>query len=121
MKYRSHNAATDANQPEIVKALRDRGALVVILGTPVDLLVGYREAWVLAEVKSSRRAKVQQSQKDFLEQAQKHHVPMVFLHDQHDVDYWFPDTSRSPSDVILSTPGKDTDATSGTSNTKHGR
>jgi len=44
-------ARTDANQPDIVKALRKVGATVFVIGRPVDLLVGYRNKnWIL-EVK----------------------------------------------------------------------
>jgi len=52
---RGHRGRVDANQPEIVKALRDVGATVVSLarigdGCP-DLLVGYRGRTLLLEVK----------------------------------------------------------------------
>jgi len=38
-----HGAATDANQQEIIDALKKIGCSVVVIGTPVDLLVGYRK------------------------------------------------------------------------------
>ena len=41
----------DANQAQIVSALRAAGANVWILGLPVDLLVGYKGHTVLMEVK----------------------------------------------------------------------
>lgn len=41
----------DANEPEIVAALQAVGATVVRLDKPVDLLVGYRGANYLIEVK----------------------------------------------------------------------
>ena len=49
-------AKRDKNEPEIVQALRDRGASVTPLsagGVP-DLLVGYRGVNLLFEVKSER-------------------------------------------------------------------
>ena len=45
-------AKTDANQKEIVDALKKIGAGVVVLGRPVDLLVGFRARNFLLEVKS---------------------------------------------------------------------
>lgn len=51
MSIHRHAAKSDANQPAIVKALRDMGAQVVIIREPVDLLIGTRGEWKLAEVK----------------------------------------------------------------------
>ena len=42
----------DSNQKEIVDALRKIGCTVVVIGTPVDLLVGYRARNFLIECKS---------------------------------------------------------------------
>ncbi len=103
-------ARTDANQAVIVRELRDRGALVILLGQPVDLLVGYRGAWALVEVKAGPRSKIQPSQKAFLEQCQLHGVPCLLFDDLDDVDYWFP----------LPAPGEDTRAASESSNTEYG-
>jgi len=47
-----HAARVDANQAEIVQALRTAGAYVWIIGLPVDLLVGYRGRTVLMECKT---------------------------------------------------------------------
>lgn len=44
-------ARVDANQDEVVKALRKIGAAVYIIGLPLDLLVAYRGRTLLAEVK----------------------------------------------------------------------
>lgn len=54
-----HAARTDANQPEIVSALRAVGAEVTDLssvgqGVP-DLLVSFRGGWHLIEVKDGRK------------------------------------------------------------------
>ncbi len=47
--------AVDANQPDIVAALRAVGASVEIIGRPVDLLVGYQgKTWVM-EVKDGEK------------------------------------------------------------------
>jgi hypothetical protein len=55
-------AKVDANQPAIVKALRDIGATVQHLhmvgdGCP-DILVGFRGRTYLMEIKASKRAKL---------------------------------------------------------------
>lgn len=47
-KYRQR---VDGNQAEIVKALRQVGCSVIVIGKPVDLLVGYRAHNFLIEVK----------------------------------------------------------------------
>ena len=89
MSYRSHNAR-DVNQPEIVAALRERGAYVVEIEHPVDLLVGYNGFWHLVEVKSGPKAKIQPSQKKFAQHCQDHNLGCIFLMSLGDVDYWFP-------------------------------
>ena len=58
----------DANQQEIVDALRKIGADVFIIGRPVDLLVGYRKRNFLLEVKTetAKPRKDQQKQRDWI-------------------------------------------------------
>jgi len=46
-----HAARVDANQGEIVAALRASGASVFVLKLPVDLLVGYAGKTALVEIK----------------------------------------------------------------------
>ena len=46
-----HAARVDANQDQVVTALRAAGAYVWIIGLPVDLLVGYKGRTILMEVK----------------------------------------------------------------------
>jgi hypothetical protein len=58
-------ARVDANQAEIVKALRDAGAYVWIIGLPVDLLVGYNNHTFLVEVKDGPRKRLTALQQDF--------------------------------------------------------
>ena len=57
----------DANQTQIVSALRGAGAYVWIIGLPVDLLVGYKNRTILVEIKSSSKSKLTALQKDFFE------------------------------------------------------
>lgn len=45
-------ARVDANQAEIVAALRKAGASVWFIGLPVDLLVGFQGKTMLMEVKT---------------------------------------------------------------------
>ena len=62
-----HAARTDANQEEIVKALRAIGAQVVYIKEPVDLLVGFRGTTHLMEVKDSN-GRLTKQQAEFLAQ-----------------------------------------------------
>lgn len=55
-----HAARTDRNQAEIVAALRDAGALVWVIGLPVDLLVGYRGRLCLMECKDGAKSSSRQ-------------------------------------------------------------
>ena len=65
-------ARVDANQSDIVAALRQAGASVWIIGLPVDLLVGYAGRTALVEVKTTtgkrepKPSKHTQLQKDFM-------------------------------------------------------
>jgi len=58
-------ARIDQNQQEIVKALRDAGAYVWIIGLPVDLLVGYKNHTFLVEIKDGPKKKLTKLQEGF--------------------------------------------------------
>ena len=60
-------AKVDANQTQIVSALRAAGAYVWIIGLPVDLLVGYRGHTFLVEIKSGSKRRFTALQADFFE------------------------------------------------------
>ncbi len=60
-------ARVDANQDQIVSALRSAGAYVWIIGLPVDLLVGYKGKTILVEVKSGSKKRLTKLQADFFE------------------------------------------------------
>lgn len=60
-------ARVDANQDQIVSALRAAGAYVWIIGLPVDLLVGFRGHTFLVECKSGSRRRFTALQADFFE------------------------------------------------------
>ena len=51
MMVTRRDARTDANQPEILEALRKVGAWAKYIKWPLDLLVGFRGALTLMEVK----------------------------------------------------------------------
>jgi hypothetical protein len=56
----------DLNQQEIVNALRKIGCSVVVIGTPVDLLVGFRAKTFLFEVKRPGEKPRTKAQREFL-------------------------------------------------------
>ena len=60
-------ARVDANQEQIVSALRGAGAYVWIIGLPVDLLVGYKNHTFLVELKSGPKKRLTKLQADFFE------------------------------------------------------
>ena len=57
----------DANQDQIVSALRAAGAYVWIIGLPVDLLVGYKGHTFLVEVKDGSKKRLTALQEDFFQ------------------------------------------------------
>ena len=60
-------ARVDANQDQIVSALRAAGAYVWIIGLPVDLLVGYKGHSFLMEIKTTSKKRLTKLQADFFE------------------------------------------------------
>ena len=60
-------ARVDANQDQIVSALRAAGAFVWIIGLPVDLLVGFKNYTFLVEVKTTSKKRLTKLQADFFE------------------------------------------------------
>ena len=56
-----HALRIDANQAQVISALQAAGAIVEIIGQPVDLLVGYQGKFMLVEIKDG--AKVKSAQK----------------------------------------------------------
>ncbi len=60
-------ARVDANQDQIVSALRAAGAYVWIIGLPVDLLVGFKGHTFLVEIKTDSKKRLTALQADFFE------------------------------------------------------
>lgn len=58
-------ARVDANQEQIVSALRSAGAYVWVIGLPVDLLVGYNNHTFLVEIKDGPSKRLTRLQQDF--------------------------------------------------------
>jgi hypothetical protein len=58
-------ARVDANQAQIVSALRAAGAYVWIIGLPVDLLVGFKNHTFLVEIKDGSKKRLTPLQEDF--------------------------------------------------------
>lgn len=67
MSLNRHAKCRDANENEIVTALRKHGAVVYQLDRPVDLLVGYDRQTFLMEVKMPG-GKLTPAQDDFFDQ-----------------------------------------------------
>ena len=62
-----HAKRVDANQDQIVVALRAAGANVWIISLPVDLLVGYKGHTFLVEIKTDAKKRLTALQADFFE------------------------------------------------------
>ena len=62
-----HAKRVDANQDQIVVALRAAGANVWIISLPVDLLVGYKGHTFLVEIKRTAKSRFTPLQQDFFE------------------------------------------------------
>jgi hypothetical protein len=60
-------ARVDANQEQIVSALRSAGAYVWIIGLPVDLLVGYKNHTFLVEIKDGSKKRLTALQDEFFQ------------------------------------------------------
>ena len=58
-------ARVDANQQQVVSALRAAGCYVWVIGLPVDLLVGYNGQTFLVEIKNGPSKALTRLQQDF--------------------------------------------------------
>lgn len=70
------NGKRDANEADIVSALRKAGAEVWLMDTPCDLLVAFRGCWYLIEVKASeadarRKTSTAQRQQEHRDRAER--------------------------------------------------
>lgn len=83
MSIHRRAARNDANQRAVIEAIEAIGCLVYVIRQPVDLLIGYRGRWVLAEVKDGDKPpsarKLRESQEDFAAKAVAHGLPWLLL------------------------------------------
>lgn len=78
----------DANQSEIVQALRDIGCSVIVtshIPSFVDLVVGYHYRTMLLEVKDGQKAKLKPSQEKLLATWRGHYAVVRNVQDALDV------------------------------------
>lgn len=78
---RRYSAKVDISQPGIVKALRNLGDHVAIIGRPVDLLVRTRSTYWTAECKTpgGNQRREMPVQIEHREDAQDHNAPHYIL------------------------------------------
>ena len=89
-RFERRTGSADSNEAEIVEALQDRGAIVLVLDRPVDLVVGYAGRWVLVEVKSSPSASIREGQSKFLARCLVETLPCYLITDIKEIDVFFP-------------------------------
>jgi hypothetical protein len=100
-RYARRTGTPDANESAIVTKLQDRGAIVLVLDRPVDLVVGYRGRWVLVEVKAGPKARIKKAQKDFIARCLLQSLPCYLIDDIADLDVFFPVNSEPPFAGVL--------------------
>ena len=89
-RFERQTGRADANEAAIVEALQDRGAIVLVLDRPVDLLVGYQGRWVLVEVKDGPKANIRESQSKFLARCLAETLPCYLIDSIDNLDTFFP-------------------------------
>ncbi len=65
-RFARQTGTPDANQSEIITALEKIGCIVYDIDKPVDLLVQFRNLWIVLEVKT-KKGTLENSQKRFFE------------------------------------------------------
>ena len=93
-KHARFSGTPDANEREIIQALQDRGAFVIVIDRPVDLVVGFAGRWVFVEVKFGPKAKLRKSQKSFLQRCATRSLPSCVLRSIADIDHYFPEVAE---------------------------
>ena len=94
-KFARFSGTPDANEKEIISELERRGAMVIVIDRPVDLVVGYLGVWVFVEIKNGPRARLRKSQKSFLQQATAQGLPVLVMTDLDDCDTFFPEIAET--------------------------
>lgn len=89
-KFARFSGTPDANEREIIRELQDRGATVVVIDRPTDLVVGYLGRWTFVEVKASPSASIRKGQQAFLNRCAIQGLPAVIMDHLDDCDRYFP-------------------------------
>jgi len=89
-KFARRTGLPDANERTIIRELEDRGAVVIVLDRPVDLLVGYRGVWTVLEIKNGAKARVRLQQEQFLIEMTERGLPNDLIYDLDQIDELFP-------------------------------
>ncbi len=87
---RKWSAHRDTNEADIINELQDRGAVVIVIDAPTDLVVGYKGNWTFVEIKSGPKAKIRKGQRDFMLRCAAEGLPCVLVDHLDDVDNWWP-------------------------------
>jgi len=94
-KFARFSGTPDANERDIIDELERRGALVVVIDRPTDLVVGHNGTWTFCEIKTSPRARVRKSQKSFMQRCANKGLPCVLIDHIDDIDAWWPELPLS--------------------------
>lgn len=82
-------ARADSNGPELVEFARLKGAIVVYIREPVDILVGFAGVWTPAEIKTEeargKKNEFKKQQLDFFAEIAPHGLPHWVWYTREDV------------------------------------
>ena len=94
-KFARWSGTPDANEREIIDELERRGALVLVIDRPVDLVVGYLGTWVLVEIKSGPKSRIRPGQKALIDRCDLAGLPCLIMDHLDDCDRFFPESSET--------------------------
>ena len=95
-RYARRTGTPDANEAAIISELQARGATVLVLDQPVDLVVGYRGRWVLVEIKAGPKARIKKTQTEFMARCLLQSLPCYLIDDIANLDDFFPIKENPP-------------------------
>lgn len=82
MSLKSFGNKRDEVEQEVVRTLKQMGALVYKLTAPADLLIDWRGKWMLVECKSSQNSQFTAVQEDLVDKA---NAPVIIAYGAKDV------------------------------------
>ncbi len=94
-KFARWSGTPDANEQQIIDELRDRGAFVIVIDRPVDLVVGYLGTWTLVEIKSGPKARIRPGQRALIDRCLAADLPCLIMDHLDDCDQFFPVSPES--------------------------